>query len=140
MASLQTQYGMKTSSKLYSTCLTPRVLSSLGFLASPTSGPANTVVNFTATLKTGDWPGDFSDRISLKPAHARTVYLQRAPVGSSSFTNYVAMSPGGTAGTYTTSILLNGTYQWRANFPQPTNEGFLTGRTSGALTITCTSC
>lgn len=140
VASLQAQYGMKTSSKLYSTCLTPRVAPSLGFGASPTSTTLNGTVNFSATLTTGNWPGDFGDRISLKPAHARTVYLQRAPIGSSSFTNVVAMSPGVTAGTYTASVAITGTFQWRVNFPQPTNEGFLAARTSGVLTITCTNC
>ena len=140
VASLQAQYGMKTSSKLYSTCLIPRVAPSLGFGASPTSTTLNGTVNFSATLTTGNWPGDFGDRISLKPAHARTVYLQRAPIGSSSFTNVVAMSPGVTAGTYAASVAITGTFQWRVNFPQPTNEGFLAARASGVLTITCTNC
>ncbi len=140
IANLQTQYGMKTSSKLYSTCLTPRVAPTLSFNASPTSGTMNTVVSFTSTLTTGNWPGDFGDRISLKPAHARTVYLQRAPIGSSSFTNFVAMSPGVTAGTYAASVAITGDYQWRVNFPQPSNEGFLAARTTGALTINCTNC
>ena len=140
VASLQAQYGMKTSSKLYSTCLIPRVAPSLGFGASPTSTTLNGTVNFSATLTTGNWPGDFGDRISLKPAHARTVYLQRAPIGSSSFTNVVAMSPGVTAGTYAASVAITGTFQWRVNLPQPTNEGFLAARASGVLTITCTNC
>lgn len=140
VASLQAQYGMKTSSKLYSTCLTPRVAPTLSFNASSTSVPMNTVVTFASTLTTGNWPGDFGDRISLKPAHARTVYLQRAAIGSSSFSNFVAMSPGTTAGTYAASVATTGDYQWRVNFPQPSNEGFLAARTSGVLTVNCTNC
>jgi hypothetical protein len=140
VASLQSQYGMTTSSKLYSTCLTPLVLPSLAFSASPTSTPLNGNVTFTATLTTGDWPSDFNGRISLKPAHARTVVLQRAPVGSSSFTDYLTMLAGTTAGTYTATFAIFGTYQWRANFPQPTNEGFLAGVASSAVTVTCTGC
>lgn len=140
VASLQAQYGMKTSSKLYSTCLTPRVAPSLAFSASPTSTPKYGNVTFSATLTTGDWPGDYGNRISLKPAHARAVILQRAPVGSSSFTDYLTMAAGTTAGTYTATFGILGTYQWRANFPQPTNEGFLGARASVAQTVTCTNC
>ena len=140
VASLQAQYGMTTSSKLYSTCLTPRVAPSLAFSASPALTPQFGNVTFSATLTTGNWPSDYGDRISLKPAHARTVILQRAPIGSTSFTNYLTMSPGTTAGTYTATVAIGGTYQWRANFPQPTNEGFLAARASVAQTVTCTNC
>jgi len=125
---------------LYATCLTPRVQPSLAFSASPALTPQFGNVTFSATLTTGDWPGDYGNRISLKPAHARTVILQRAPVGSSSFTDFLTMSPGTTAGTYAATVAIGGTYQWRANFPQPANEGFLAGRASVPQTVTCTNC
>jgi hypothetical protein len=135
VATLQTRYDMATWAALYSTCLDLAV--DLQLEASATSIRAGTTIALTATLLVADNPGD--GRLTNNPISGRTVTLQRRPVGSTTWTSMGRMNAGAAAGTYVLSQSPTATYEWRAVFSKPANEG-LRGRNSSVVVISVSSC
>jgi hypothetical protein len=135
VATLQTRYDMTTWHALYSTCLDLAV--SLDLDVSASTIRAGTTVTFTATLLVADNPGD--GRLTNNPLNGRIVNLQRRPIGATTWTTIGRMTAGTTSGTYVLRQSPTATYEWRAVFPEPANEG-LRGRNSGALTVSVSSC
>jgi hypothetical protein len=133
VASLQQEYDVLTSTTLYSTCLDVPTVATLA--ASSTSVTAGAMVTFTATLTS-----DGSGRLSNNAMSGRTLVLQQRT--SSGWADVLTMSGGSAAGTYTASLTVRSTQDYRALFRKPTNEGVRTDA-SGAVSITvsaaCTS-
>ena len=60
----------------------------------------------------------------LSPLTGRTVLLQRRPVGASGWTTIGEMSPvTDDTGRYVKTMTLTSTYEWRALFSAPGDEG-----------------
>ena len=78
-------------------------------------------------------------RLTNNPLNGRIVNLQRRPIGATTWTTIGRMTAGTTSGTYVLRQSPTATYEWRAVFPEPANEG-LRGRNSGALTVSVSSC
>ncbi|HVL53170.1 MAG TPA: hypothetical protein VM344_02815 [Vitreimonas sp.] len=135
VATLQTRYDMTNWGALYSTCLDLAVTLTLS--ASATSIRAGTTITFTANLRVADNPGD--GRLTDNPISGRVVYLQRRPVGATTWTSMGQMAAGSTAGTYTLNQSPTATYEWRAVFPKPGNEG-LRARNSTVVKVSVSSC
>lgn len=135
VATLQTRYDMTSWEARYSTCLNLAV--TLDLAASATTIRAGTTVTFTATLLVGDNPGD--GRLTANPIAGRTVTLQRRAPGTTTWTSLGAMGAGAAAGTYVLRQSPTATYEWRAVFAKPANEG-LRGRSSVAVSVAVTSC
>lgn len=135
VATLQTRYDMTSWEARYSTCLDLAV--SLDLAASATSIRAGTTVTFTATLLVADNPGD--GRLTGNPISGRTVTLQRRAIGTTTWTSLGAMGAGAASGTYVLRQSPTATYEWRAVFAKPANEG-LRGRSSVAVSVAVSSC
>jgi hypothetical protein len=135
VARLQIRYEALTTSTPYSTCLS--LPTSLAMGASSTSPSYGASVTFTATLRIA------SDAQYAKLAGdhlaARAVNLQRRPIGGT-WSNYAQMTPysDGT-GRYSLSVKISATYEWRARFSKPSNEG-LQAASSPAVTVRVGGC
>jgi hypothetical protein len=132
VATLQQQYDVPATTTLYSTCLA--VPTSLSVAASRTSVGAGSMVSFTAVLET-----DGTGRLSDNRVSSRSVILQqRLATGWSD----VATMTAGSSGTYSTSLNMWSTRDYRALFRHPSNEG-LSSSSSASVTVTvsatCTS-
>jgi hypothetical protein len=129
VATLQQQYDVLNGTTLYSTCLdVPTVLS---MVASRISGPVGASVFFSATLGT-----DGVGRLSNNLVSTRVVVLQQRL--STGWTDVATMAAGSSAGTYTASVLISGTRDYRALFRQPSGEG-LRSSSSPVITVTATA-
>ena len=133
VATLQQQYDVPTTATPYSTCLD--VPTTLGLSASKASVVAGSMVTFNATLRSAG-----AGRLSDNLVAGRTVVLQRRT--SSGWADVVPMTPGSSAGSYTTSVTMWATDDYRALFRKPSAEG-LRSSSSTAVTVTvaaaCTS-
>ncbi len=125
VATLQQQYDVPASTTLYSTCLDIPTVLALGASATTVGGGA--MVTFTATLRT-----DGTGRLSNNRVTSRTVVLQQH-LGSG--WSDVATMTSGASGTYTTSLNVWATRDYRALFRKPSSEG-LRASTSAAVTVT----
>jgi len=125
VATLQQQYDVANQSTPYSTCLD--VPTRLGLAASRTSVVAGSMVTFTATL-TSDGTGVLDGNAVT----GRTVTLQvRTATG---WADVLTLPRGADPGTYTGSLTVRATGDYRAAFRKPSSEG-LRGSTSAAVTI-----
>ena len=131
IATLQTKYDVATWATPYSTCLS--LTSAMTLAASLTTISRNASVTFTAVLKLAS--NAAYERLSANPLSSRVVQLQRRPPGATSWSTVGTMAASATAGTYAYSIALTGTYEWRAIFSKPANEG-VAGTTSGSVMVT----
>ena len=129
VATLQQQYDVATSATLYSTCLD--VPTELAAAPSRSSVPAGAMVTFTATLGT-----DGTGKLSNNLVSDRTVVLQQRL--SSGWSDLLTMNPTSAAGTYTASVNVWATRDYRALFRKPANEG-LKASSSPAQTVTVTA-
>jgi hypothetical protein len=120
VARLQMAYDVATWSAPYSTCLTIPTVSAI--TASPTTVPAGTPLMFGALVRTVN--STAYGRLADNPLHARTVVIQRAAIGGSSWIDVTTMTPSSAAGVYFRSIVINASYQWRVSF-RPSGEGVL---------------
>ena len=134
IATLQREYDTLTTSTKISTCLDIDTVLSLA--ASPTSIAYNGTTKLTATLKVA--AVDSYDRLKSNSLSGRTVKLQRRPLGTTTWTTIATMTVGAT-GTYTTSLALRSTTEFRAVFSTPTGEG-LNGDTSPTVRVTVAAC
>ena len=136
VARLQLEYERARASDLFSTCLELTSVLTLG--ASSTSISTGQTILFSGTLRVAN---DLSSRsLANDPVSARQVQLQRRPVGATSWTAIVAMTPSPTtAGLYTAAYSPTATYEWRAVFvSSPSVEG-LAGDDSAILKVTVNS-
>ena len=132
VATLQLLYDLASSYGRVSTCLD--VDTAMSFSA-PATAVIGTAVSFTATLRVSDIAsyGDLrGDALS-----GRSVVLQRRSPGTTAWSEYATMTPGAT-GTYTASVTIRSTAEWRAYFRTTSAEG-ARGAASGARTVTAVS-
>lgn len=134
-ATLQRQYDIALASSPISTCLDlATVLTLASNLSQVADGDA---VTFTATLRTAT---DSSYvRLSGNALSKRSVRLQRRPAGSSTWTSIATMAPGSATGSYSTTLTLLATADYRAFFSPGTTEG-LVGDTSPTITVKVVPC
>jgi len=131
VATLQREYDVSSSSSAISTCLD---LSTVVTLAASTTAPSpGASVRFSATLKIASH-SDY-DRLSGNNLSGRTVKLQRRTPGNSTWTSVLTLSSGSGAGTYTGSLTVSGSTEFRALFSAPSDEG-LDGDGSPVVTVT----
>lgn len=129
VATLQQQYDVSTTATLYSTCLS--VPTTLGLSVSPASVVTETKVTFTATLRSAG-----SGRLSDNLVAGRKVVLQRWT--GSAWADVATLPPGSSAGTYTTSLTMWTSGDYRALFRKPSNEG-LRSSSSATTRVTVTA-
>ena len=131
VAALQQLYGPLSWTTPYSTCLD--LPTTLTLSATPTAATTSSPVTFTATLRSAG-----SGRLSGNPMAGRIVVLQQQ--SGTSWLDFATLSPSSTQGSYTASLKLKGTQNFRAVFRKPASEGARTA-TSSAVTVTvrCTS-
>jgi hypothetical protein len=128
VATLQQQYDVASATTPYSTCLD--VPTSLSVSASRTSVVAGSMVTFTASLGS-----DGTGKLSNNAISSRTVVLQQRL--ASGWSDLVTMGAGASAGTYTTSVNIWASRDYRALFRKPANEG-LQASSSAAVTVSAT--
>jgi len=134
-ATLQVQYDLPLSSSPVATCLdlvTVVTLSADATLVGYGGAPT-----FTATLRTAT--NAAYGRLSAQWLSKRTVSLQQRPMGSTAWSGIATMTSGSPIGTYTTSVPLYTTAEYRAVFSTPTSEG-LRGDTSPTISVSVTTC
>lgn len=135
VARLQIRYETLTPATTISTCMElPTSLSLSVSAASVTTGAS---VAFTAKLKVAD--DSIYPTLASDPLAGRSVVLQRRALGSTGWTTVADM--GGVtdvAGRYVKNLSLTATYEWRANFASPADEG-LDGSASSLVQVTVTS-
>jgi len=134
-ATLQLQYDIPSASSLISRCLDLATILTLD--SNYTQVGDGDTVTFTATLRTAT---DSSYvRLSGNVLSKRSVRLQRRPAGSSTWTSIATMTPGSTTGTYTTTLTVFATADYRAFFSPGTTEG-LVGDISPTVTVKVVPC
>lgn len=134
-ATLQRRYDVRSSFSAISTCLDLPTALSLRASDNPIPSRGNLVLTATLDIPSGVGGGRLEDnRLS-----GRTVSIQRRPPGSSSWTSLGAMDTGSIAGTYTYQSNPSITYEWRAVFSAPSDEG-LAGSRSDAVTVVVGVC
>jgi hypothetical protein len=136
VARLQLEYERRDPGNLVSTCLA--LGSSLGVSASTTYLVPGSSVRFTANLKLA--VSSTAGAMSGDPLSDRSVALQRRAVGGTTWGTVGTMAISTAAeGTYGLTIYPTATYDYRASFSSPTNEG-VSGSTSGIVRVTVASC
>lgn len=132
VARLQLEYERIAATDLFSTCL--KVATTTTLAAGATSISAGQSVRFTAILRAANTSTNRA--LANDPISGRRVLLQRRLVGASTWTTVATMtSSTTTAGSYATTVSPTATYEWRAAFSTPTNEG-LTGSGSSVVKVT----
>ncbi len=132
VARLQLEYERIAAAALFSTCLSVATTTTL--VASATSITIGGTVAFSATLRAANLT--VNRALANDPISARTVLLQRRTPGATSWTTIATMTPSSaTPGMYAASVSPTATYEWRAAFSKPTNEG-LTGSSSAVVKVT----
>jgi hypothetical protein len=134
-ATLQVQYDLLLSSSPVSTCLD--LVTVLTLSADSTLVGYGGAPTFTATLRTAT--NAAYGRLSAQWLSKRTVTLQQRPFGSTAWTTIATMTSGSPIGTYTASVALYATAEYRAVFSTPTSEG-LRGDTSPTMSVSVTPC
>ena len=134
IARLQIRYQPLTSSTSISTCLD--LATGLSFNSSNTTVVDAATITLNARLTIADdvaWPNLASD-----PLSGRQVTLQRRAPGTSSWTNVSAMTVLDDNGRYAKALTVYDTYDYRAVFTAPGNEG-LRDQTSPVVRVTVSS-
>jgi len=134
-ATLQVQYDLPLSSSPASTCLDLVTVVTLS--ADSTLVGYGGAATFTATLRTTT--NAAYGRLSAQWLSKRTVTLQQRPMGSTAWSTIATMTSGLPIGTYTTSVALYATAEYRAVFSTPMSEG-LRGDTSPTISVSVTPC
>ena len=130
-ARLQLRYGPASSSSRISTCLD--LETSLGLSASPgTAIEHGSPVTLWATLRIDvDSPAGV---LAGNPLSGRSVWLQRRPQGSSSWTDIAQMTGSSDEGRYFRTLSVTGPVEYRARFSAPAHDG-VGDATSGVVRI-----
>lgn len=131
VARLQLEYEPFSAAATLSTCLALATTTTLS--ASAAVIPVGGSVRFSASLRVANLSANRA--LANDPLSGRTVLLQRRTPGATSWTTSATMPPSFTSpGTYATTLVLYATYEWRAVFSTPTNEG-LTGSASAVVKV-----
>lgn len=133
VASLQRMFGLPTMSTRLSTCDT--VPTRVVLSAPATTMSRGQKVTLTAVLRTQSGSA-LGARANMR-LNERSVQLRRRPVGSTGSWVTSWMKSTGTPGTYSLSLIPAQSYEYRAVFPTPDDEG-LAGSTSSDLVIRVT--
>ena len=134
VATLQQKYGLLAASTLVSTCLD--LATSLGFTVNAGSAASGDVIVFSATLRVVDL--DAYERLGGQGLSSRSVRLERRLPGGS-WTALKTMTSGSSPGSYTASISVLQTAEYRAVFSKPSTEG-VRAVTSASVTVTVSGC
>jgi hypothetical protein len=129
VARLQIRYQPLTASTKYSTCL--ELATDLSLSASSSTASYYASVTLTARLRVAD--DALYPNLAGDPVAGRRVALQRRVPGSTTWSTIVQMDADAT-GRYTSVITVTGTYDWRAVFTAPGDEG-LSGSSSAPARI-----
>ena len=128
VARLQIRYEPLNTSTPISTCLSMRT--NLTMTSSTTSTVAGTAVTFSARLKVAsdeDYPN-----LAGRALTERRVVLQRRSPGTTSWSNFTDLtSVADGTGRYVKTLALTSTYEYRALFASPSDEGL--GASSSAV-------
>ena len=134
VARLQIRYEPLTTSTDISTCLD--LGTDLSFTPATSAIAYGNTVTMTAKLKI-DSSSPYGN-LASEPLTGRTVFLQRRPAGASGWTTIGEMSPvTDDTGRYVKTMTLTATYEWRALFSAPSNEG-LRGSSSNVARLSVT--
>lgn len=131
VARLQLEYERQSPASLFSTCLAVPTTTTL--VVSASTVPAGGAVVFGATLRAASVSANRA--LAGDPISSRTVLLQRRAVGTVGWTTVTTLAAGATAGTYAATVIPAATYEWRAAFATPANEGLL-GSGSAVVKVT----
>jgi hypothetical protein len=134
VAALQALYQPATSSTLISNCLS---LATTATLSAPLSVGYRSKVTLTATLAIASDVG--YARLRGLPLSDRVVVLQYRSINGGSWITLGPLAPTAIDGEYATSVTLTNTYDWRARFAAPADEGLLAD-SSSVLRVTVGSC
>ncbi|HSO28811.1 MAG TPA: hypothetical protein VLS28_02840 [Candidatus Sulfomarinibacteraceae bacterium] len=122
VASLQLEYEPFSAAAAYSTCLA--LATTVTVSASATTIPVGGSVRFSATLRVANLTAYRA--LANDPVSGRAMLLQRRTPGTTAWTTIATMTPSFTLpGTYATTVLPTATYEWRAMFGTPPNEGLI---------------
>ena len=137
VARLQLEYALASASDPVSTCLT--LDTSLTLSASPSAAYGGQAVTFSSLLRIAtDATGNRA--LSGDPLSGRSVVLQHRPVGGTTWTTVVTMSPSVTTqGAYSASWVATSTFEWRALFLAPSGEG-LQAAASATVPVSVSGC
>jgi hypothetical protein len=136
VATLQRKYDIPSSWTKLSTCL-GRLDTTLAIAASDTSIAYRGSTTMTATLRVTT--SSSYELLSGDLLSGRDVYLQRRPLGSTTWTTIGEMAAGSKAGTYLLSVTSTATGDWRAIMWAPDGDG-IDGGVSPALRVTVAAC
>ena len=131
VARLQLEYERTGPGSLFSTCL--KVGTTTTISASATAIPTGGSVRFNATLRVANLTANRA--LANDPISGRPVLLQRRTPGATAWTTVATMATSSTAGAYSMTVWPTATYEWRAAFSTPSNEG-LTGSGSAVIKVT----
>lgn len=136
VARLQLEYERRDPSNLVSTCLSLATTNTL--TASTTSMWVRESVRMTVSLRIAT--SSAAGALSSDPLSDRTVSLQRRAIGATTWTAIGSMTASTTTeGSYALTLSPTATYDWRAVFSTPSNEG-VTGSTSAIVRVTISGC
>jgi hypothetical protein len=134
VAKLQLRYDMVNTARRFSTCLDLAVATTL--TTTDSSIRAGETVILRASLKVTT--SSAYERLSGNLLSERYVVLQRRTPGSTSFVTVGQMPAALASGAYEVSISPTATYEWRAFFAKPSEEG-VRASSSKPFTITVSS-
>jgi hypothetical protein len=132
-ATLQIKYDVTTLSSLYSNCLD--IVTGLSLAVSDTSVRYGTPIDISSILKVAT--NTSYGRLSANPVGGRTIRLQRRAIGSSTWSTVSTLTSVSPTGTYTGTVWMYATADFRTMFSTPSNEG-LRGDTSPTVRVTVT--
>jgi hypothetical protein len=136
VARLQLEYDRPTPRDPFSSCLA--IPTSTTISASSTNIWIGDTMQFTVTLRTTSSSANRS--LANDPVSARTITLQRRPIGSTSWLSLWTMASSPTIeGTYVLSVSPSLTYDWRAVFTPAAGDGALSS-TSPIVRVTVGGC
>ncbi len=131
VAKLQLRYDMVNTARKYSTCLDLPIATSLS--TTDSSIRVGQTVILRASLKVAT--STAYDRLSGNLLSERYVVLQRRTPGATSWVTVGQMPAALASGTYQLTLSPTATYEWRAYFTKPSDEG-VRASSSKPFTIT----
>jgi hypothetical protein len=135
VAVLQVRYDIPTSTTPIAICQS--LDTTLSLTASDTSVGYREAVTFTAVLRIATSPAN--GRLSANLLSQRSVTLQRRVPGSTTWSGMGSMGDAASGGGYVMTQTPLTTYEWRAVFPEPDDEG-LQVATSAIVTVSVAPC
>lgn len=131
VARLQLRYEAASPLARISTCL--NIDTSLSLAVSPgTTIDYGSSASVSAVLRMTS--ASYADSLAGDPLSGRAVWLQRRPIGATSWVDLAQMSAGTDPGRYVRTLPIYASYEYRARFRAPDNEG-LGAATSNILRI-----